>query len=108
MSLNKHTNKIDQQYELCNSQLDNMNDLIDIKVVKVEKMQEIQQSEHNELFEIQEMRNKKVMQLQDLFAEMQAETTKNLALYKTEVNNKLLNQDTKLKRIENYKTALQL
>ena len=35
--LNKATNKIEQQYDLCNSQLHQMEDIIDHKVVKVAK-----------------------------------------------------------------------
>ena len=108
LSINKHTNKIDQQYELCNDQLKNMDDIIDYKVVKVAKQQELQQREHNELFEIQEKRNERVLALYEQFSTHQTEVNDQLSGFKNEINLKLVNQDAKLKHVHEYKTAMQL
>ena len=39
--INKHTNKIDSQFELANHQLANINDVIDYKIVCIANDQEI-------------------------------------------------------------------
>ena len=39
--LTKAVNKIEQQYDICQSQLGQMDEIIDFKVVKVAKQQEL-------------------------------------------------------------------
>jgi len=44
-----------------------MEDIIDFKVVKIAKMQDVQQKEHSQFFEISEMRNKRVLEMEEKF-----------------------------------------
>ena len=67
VSVNQKVNKIDVQYELANSQLSNMADIIDHKVVSIATDQENIKNEQMHFFEITNKRNESFIELKDSF-----------------------------------------
>lgn len=100
---NKLVKKLENNMGLFDNNIEHLASIMDTKIAKLQAQLDENVSEQQKFFEISSVRNKNYLDLSAQFHKAQCETSDILKEYKKEMNEKMVGQDAKLKKIHQYR-----